>query len=187
MFFVYVGVSKTIMEHLVISGCHHYPNCRNELSLYMKVLCQVINVILLLDNFYIEVDYYMYVQMLGDMYNTGWPIYQINHAFRHHFWHLYCQSLLLNIFESYSHFSFSGEKERRWIFRQKENLLEQLDTEVCMVKPLQIQKWASFIWSLANGVNVSSCYLHLQKLDRLLHWECSTIHHEFGDCFFLCP
>ena len=71
MFFVYVGVSKTIMEHLVISGCHHYPNCRNELSLYMKVLCQVINVILLLDNFYIEVDYYMYVQMLGDMYNTG--------------------------------------------------------------------------------------------------------------------
>ena len=106
----------------------------------MKVLCQVINVILLLDNFYIEVDYYMYVQMLGDMYNTGWPIYQINHAFRHHFWHLYCQSLLLNIFESYSHFSSSGKKERRWIFQQEENLLEQLDTEVCMVKHLQIQK-----------------------------------------------
>ena len=56
-----------------------------------------------------------------------------------------------------------------------------------MVKPLQIQKWASFIWLLANGVNVSSRHLRLQKLDRLLHWECSTIRHEFGDCSFLCP
>ena len=134
-----------------------------------------------------EVDHYMYVQTLGDMYNTGWSIYQIHHAFRHCFWYLYCQSLLLDIFESYSHFSSSGGKEERWMFQQEENLLEQLDTEVCMVKPLQIQKWASFIWSLANGVNVSSHHLCLQKLDGLLYWEYSTIHHKFGDCSFLCP
>ena len=37
------------------------------------------------------------------------------------------------------------------------------------------------------SVKVSSRHLRLQKLDKLLHWECSTIHHEFGDCSFLCP
>jgi len=82
-----------------------------------------------------------------------------------------------------SHFPSSGGKEVRLMFRQE----EKPDTEVCMVKPLQVQKWASFIWSLANGVKVSSRHLRLQKLDKLLHWECSTIHHEFGDCYFLCP
>ena len=76
MFLIYVGVPKTIMKHLVIRGCHHGPDCGNESSLCMEifwVLLQVyikIDVILLLDNFWMEVDYYMCVQMLGCIYNT---------------------------------------------------------------------------------------------------------------------
>jgi len=129
--------------------------------------------------------------MLEGMYNTRWPINEIHHALRHHSC-LHCQSLLLIIFESYYHFTFSF----LWRERRKMNvstggkfvgIIQSGDPWVCTVKSHQIQKWASFIWSLATGVNVASRHLRLQKLDRLLHWECSTIHHEFGDCSFLCP
>ena len=74
------------------------------------VLLQVymnIDVILLLDNFWMEVDRYMYVQMLEDMYNTRWPINEIHHALWHHFCCLHCQPLPLINFESYYHFKFS--------------------------------------------------------------------------------
>ena len=113
MFLVYVGVSKTITEHLVIRGCHHGPDYRNESSLCMEiswVLLQVymkIDVILLLDNFWMEVDCYMCVQMLGGMYNTRWPINEIHHALRHRSRRLHFQSLPLIIFESDYHFTFS--------------------------------------------------------------------------------
>ena len=198
MFLVYVGVSKTITEHLVIWGCHHGPDCGNESSLCMEiiwVLLQVymnIDVILLLDNFWMEVDHYMCVQTLEGMYNTRWPINEIHHALRHHSCRLHCQSLPLIIFESYYHFTFSF----LWRERRKMNVLtggkfvgiiQSGNPEVCTVKSHQIQKWASFTWSLANGVNVSSCHWYLLKLDRLLYWECSTIHHEFGKCYFLYP
>ena len=188
----------SVQEYLDIRERHHGSNCGNESSLCMEifwVLLQVymcIDVILLLDNFWMEVDRYMCVQTLGCMYNTRWPINEIHHALRHHSCCLHCQSLPLIIFESYYHFKFSF----LWRERRRMNIstggsfvviTQSGDPEACTVKSHQIQKWASFTWSLANGVNVSSCHLCLQKLDRLLHWECSTIHHEFGDCSFLCP
>ena len=151
-----------------------------------------IDVILLLDNFWVEVDRYMCVQTLEGMYNTRWPINEIHHALRHHSCCLHCQSLPLIIFESHYHFTFSF----LWRERRKMNvstggkfvgIIQSGDPEVCTVKSHQIQKWASFTWSLANGVNVSSCHWCLLKLDRLLYWECSTIHHEFGECYFLYP
>ena len=103
----------SVQEHLVIRGCHHESDCGNESSLCMEiiwVLLQVymnIDVILLLDNFWMEVDRYMCVQALEGMYNTRWPINEIHHALRHRSCCLHCQSLPLIIFESYYHFTFS--------------------------------------------------------------------------------
>ena len=186
-----MGVSKTIIEHLVIWGCYHGPGCRNESSLCIEVLCQVIDVILLLDDFCMEVYHYMCIQMLGNMYNTGWHRYQIHHALQHHSCCLHCQLLLLNIFESgyyyfTSFFLWRGRRKMNILTGGKfVGIIKSGDPGVCMVKSHQIHKWVSFTWLLANSVNVSSCHWYLLKLDRLLYWEYSTIYHEFDECYFL--
>ena len=112
------------------------------------VLLQVymnIDVILLLDNFWMEVDHYMCVQTLAGMYNTRWPINEIHHALRHCSCRLHCQSLPLIILESYYHFTFSF----LWRERRKMNIstggksvgiIQSGDPEVCTVKSHQIQK-----------------------------------------------
>ena len=61
------------IEHLVIQRCHYRSDCRNESSLCMEriwVLLQVymnIDVILLLDNFWMKLDYYICIKTLGGM------------------------------------------------------------------------------------------------------------------------
>ena len=104
----------------------------NKLSLCMEriwVLLQVymnIDVILLLDNFWMKLDCYMCIQTLEGMYNIGWPINEIHYALQHCSCCLHCQSLPLIISKANttSYFPFSGEKEERRIFWQEENLLE---------------------------------------------------------------
>jgi len=139
----------SVQEHLVIQGCHHESDCRNESSLCMEifwVLLQVymnIDVILLLDNFWMEVDCYICIQMLEGMYNTRWPINEIHYALRHHSCCLHCQSLPLITFESYYHFKFSF----LWRERKKMNIsteesfvviTQSGDLEACTVKSHQI-------------------------------------------------
>ena len=93
-------------EHLVIRRFHYRHDCGNESSLCMEriwVLLQVymnIDVILLLDNFWMKLDRYMCVQTLGGMYNTGWPINEIHYALQHPSCRLHCRSLPLIIFKS---------------------------------------------------------------------------------------
>jgi len=163
----YLSVSFQIhwQQHLVSSDSF----CWNKSSLCMEVfwiLLQVymnIDVILLLDNFWMEVDHYMCIQMLEGMYNTRWPINEIYHALWHHSCYLHCQPLPLIIFESYYYFTFSFLwRERRKMNVSTEGkfvvITQSGDPEVCTVKSHQIQKWASLTWLLANGVNLSSCH-----------------------------
>ena len=93
-------------ENLVIQKCHYRCDYGNKLSLCMEriwVLLQIymkIDVILLWDNFWMEVDCYMCIKTPGGMYNTRRPVNEIHHAHRHRSCHLHCLSLPLIIFES---------------------------------------------------------------------------------------
>ena len=93
-------------ENLVIQKCHYRCDYGNKLSLCIEriwVLLQVymnIDVILLLDNFWMKLDCYMCVQTLEGMYNIGWPINEIHYALQHCSCCLHCQSLPLIIFKS---------------------------------------------------------------------------------------
>ena len=199
MFVVYVGVSKTITEHLVIWGCHHGPNCGNESSLCMEIICVLLQGLhehwcdFTVRQFLDEIRP-LHVRPNAGRYVQHWVTYKWNSlcpptsflppplsvTATHHFQKLIPLHVLL---------SPEGKKEEGYFDRRKicwSNSIRR-SRSVCTIKCLRIQKWVSFTWSLANGVKVSSCHWCLLKLDRLLYWECSTIHHEFGECYFLYP
>ena len=151
---------RRISEHLVIWGCHHGPNCGNESSLCMEriwVLLQSLH-----EHWsdftarkFLDGSRPLHVRPNAGRYVQHWVIYKWNSSCpptsflppplsvtaTHHFRELLPLHIFLPLEE-----------------RRKTNVLtggkfvgttQSGDPEVCAVKSLQIQKWASFTWSFA--------------------------------------